>query len=41
VKAGETLELGYGVLLFDAPSSSPIDVAAEYKQFQSLLSSRR
>jgi hypothetical protein len=40
VKAGSALELAYGVLLLDAPSASPIDCAAEYKQFQSALGSR-
>ena len=40
VKAGDALKLGYGVLLFDTPSAKPIDFAAEYRRFQSLMPSR-
>jgi hypothetical protein len=34
VKAGETLRLRYGVLLFDAPVSAPIDLPAVSRLFQ-------
>jgi hypothetical protein len=33
VKRGETLELKYGVLVFDTPAGSPPDVAAAYRAF--------
>jgi putative heme-binding domain-containing protein len=39
VKAGEALKLRYGVLLFDTPSSAPIDFAAAYRKFQALPAS--
>lgn len=34
VKAGESLQLRYGVLLFDAPISTPVDFAAVSRLFQ-------
>ena len=40
VKQGESLLLRYDLLMFDAPASSPIDLAAQYRQTQSGVSSR-
>ena len=35
VKSGDSLELRYDVLLFDAPSAAPIDFPAAYRRIQS------
>jgi putative heme-binding domain-containing protein len=41
VKSGDSLKLRYDVLLFDSPSSAPIDFAAAYRRLQSDLSRAR
>ena len=41
VKAGDSLKLRYDVLLFDAPSSAPVDFAAVYRRLQSELKAAR